>query len=292
MDPVSTTAAAVGASAALGHVLGSKELMIKVLGPTAEYFGEEMKLWAEKRHRNLNGVFRHAVKKLGNRIDEPGAVSPRVLKGVLEAGAFCDDELSAEYFGGVLASSKSGVPRDDRGVVINSLLSRMSIYQIRAHFVIYSILKKIFEGESLNVANAIELNKLEIATSFVGFCVSMGFEEDEFDKIVVIIQHVMFGLAKERLIEVFQYGYGDDIKEQFPSLDIDWLLRQNLIEDSKEVIVIRPSTLGFELYLWAHGLGDSSVNTFLSTEIEFVSEEEILMPGEVITATGGWNEFK
>jgi hypothetical protein len=41
--------------------------------------------------------------------------SPKVIKAILDDGSFCDDELTASYFGGVLASSKTEVGCDDRG---------------------------------------------------------------------------------------------------------------------------------------------------------------------------------
>jgi hypothetical protein len=44
-----------------------------------------------------------------------GRVPPKVLRDVLYHGYVREDELSAQYFGGVLASSLSGINRDDRG---------------------------------------------------------------------------------------------------------------------------------------------------------------------------------
>jgi hypothetical protein len=118
----------------LGTALGSAKVVEKILGPTAEYLGLGMREWTEHRVENLGKVFENAKKKLGEKLDGPGAVPPKVLKGILEEGQFCDDELAAEYFGGVLASSKSEVGRDDRGAAFIALIGRLSSYQIRAHF--------------------------------------------------------------------------------------------------------------------------------------------------------------
>ncbi|MGL6598005.1 hypothetical protein ACSZOB_09650 [Aeromonas veronii] len=101
MDPITS----VGAGLA---VIGSKDLLIKILGPTADYVGGEIQGLVEKCNINLDNIFVKANKKLGARAEEDGVVSPRVLKHVLDEGRFCDNELTAEYYAGVLAASKEG----------------------------------------------------------------------------------------------------------------------------------------------------------------------------------------
>ena len=109
MDPIS----AVGAGLA---VLGSKEILTKVLGPTADYLGNETKNLVEKCNVNLNHVFSRAKAKLGTRLDEPGGVSPRVFRHVFEDGRFAEEDIVVEYYGGLLAGSKSPTGRDDRAL--------------------------------------------------------------------------------------------------------------------------------------------------------------------------------
>jgi hypothetical protein len=57
-------------------------------------------------------------------------VSPRVL-GFLVQASLCEDELFAEYYGGVLASARGPSGRDDRGASMMSLIGRLSTYQVR-----------------------------------------------------------------------------------------------------------------------------------------------------------------
>ncbi len=95
-------------------VLASKDLITKLLGPTAEYIGGELRHLAEKANLNLDSIFNRAMRKLGNKIDTPGSVSPRVLKHVWDEGRFVEDELAAEYFGGLMASARSPDGKDDR----------------------------------------------------------------------------------------------------------------------------------------------------------------------------------
>ena len=98
------------------------------------------------RIENLKRIFDKAKEKLGDKINEQGAVSPRVLKGIINEGSWSDDFLSVEYFSGVLASSKTGILRDDRGVYFNALISGLSAYQLRMHYLFYHAIKREFNG--------------------------------------------------------------------------------------------------------------------------------------------------
>lgn len=132
-------------------LLGAAKLAEKLLGPTAAYIGEGVKTWTEKRTQNVRRIFEIAIMKAGNKLEKDGAVPPKVLKGVLDEGSFCEDFLAAEYFGGILASSRSGVTRDDRGAVFIALLSRLSTYGIRTHYIFYHIIKRLFDGKDLHM---------------------------------------------------------------------------------------------------------------------------------------------
>lgn len=145
----------------LGTAVGSAKLVEKVLGPTAEYLGEGLRSWTEKRVENTKRIFQHAAMLLGDKVDTPGAVPPKVLKGILDDGSFCDDQLAAEYFGGVLASSRSNVSRDDRGAAFIALLGRLTTYQIRTHFIFYHVIKSLYEGQPIGISTSEERNQLQ-----------------------------------------------------------------------------------------------------------------------------------
>src|SRR5262249_27664159 len=123
--------------AILGAAIGSRKLVEKVLGPTAEYVGAGLRAFAQHRVENVKRIFHKASILLEDNPPAGQAVPPRVLRDVLNDGSYRDDELTAEYYGGILASSRSGIPRDDRGAVFTALLSRLSTYQLRAHYVLY-----------------------------------------------------------------------------------------------------------------------------------------------------------
>ncbi len=94
----------IGASAVAAYL--GKDGLNKLLGPTADYLGQEVRGFVEKCNINLDSVFRRALRKLGHRAELPGQVSPRVLKRVITDAPFCDDPVVQEYFAGMLASAR------------------------------------------------------------------------------------------------------------------------------------------------------------------------------------------
>src|SRR6266581_8296847 len=137
----------------LGTAIGSAKLIERMLGPTADYIGGGVEAWTKKRVDNVTRIFRSAQNKLGVKLEREGSVPPRVLKEILQEGSFCDDELAAEYFGGVLASSRSEIPRDDRGSAMARLVGRLTTYQLRSHFLLYTVIKTAFKGQDIIVNN-------------------------------------------------------------------------------------------------------------------------------------------
>ncbi len=246
----------------LGAAIGSSKVVEKILGPTSEYLGDGLKNWTERRVNNVGRIFENAKKRLGSKIDENGAVPPKVLKAILDDGSFCDDELAAEYFGGVLASSRTEISRDDRGASITALVGRLTTYQIRSHYLFYSVLKKIFDGNNILVSNTFtDRDKLETYISFESYIAGMEFSNGE--DIGNILSHVMFGLDREKLIENnFEFGATEKIKNF-----------------GTGGIVFIPSTLGIELFLWAHGKGNIPVHKFLESTNNFTSETDVPIIG-------------
>ena len=95
-------------------LLGTAKLAERLIGPTVDYIGQGINTWTEKKVNNLRTIFSKAIEKAGDKLDEDGSVPPRVLNGILNEGAFCEDLLTAEYFSGVLTSSRTSTGRDDR----------------------------------------------------------------------------------------------------------------------------------------------------------------------------------
>lgn len=256
----------------LGTAIGSAKLVEKLLGPTAEYVGGGLKTWTENRVNNVKRIFSKAADKLGTRLDEPGRVPPRVLKGILDDGSFCDDELTAEYFGGVLASSRSSVPKDDRGLTFLGVVSNLSSYQVRSHYVFYTLFKKHYNGDKFKTVYAAGNGPHhKIYVPYDVYAAAMELEEGE--NVEALAAHSLFGLDRHRLISEYAYGPVED--------ELLWMYGKEYpdLKAPKEGIIVGMSPFGAELFSWVHGKPDfQSVNDFSDRNVTFGAPAGITVP--------------
>jgi len=250
-------------------LLGGAGLVKKLLGPTAEYIGEGIKTWTEKRVRNVNNIIEIALRKLGSKIDEGGQVPPKVLKHILDDGSFCDDELSAEYFGGVLASSRSEKDIDDRGSSLMKLVAGRSSFQIRTHYIFYCLVRKAFYPyrNFISPGTSRKLMRIYLPTSEYFEIMCIEEESSQYDYRMNVLTHSMNGLERDFLIKDFQFGTPkgyrlDELKYRFPEHPI----REEELDSHG--ITFTPTTSGMELFIWAHGYGHLNHLQFLSEDLK------------------------
>jgi hypothetical protein len=246
----------------LGSAIGGAKVVEKILGPTTEYIGEQLKEWTLKKVTNTANIFKNAEKKLGDKINEQGKVPPKILKSILEDGAWCEEELQVEYFGGVLASSRSGISRDDRGAYYSALISRLSTYQLRTHFLLYQIVKELFDNQKINIHDGNNCRDLEVFLPFETFYDAMDFTQEEGKNWLSILSHTIWGLNKEELLAHFSWGNHDHIKKKFP-------------QAKTAGIIVQPTKIGTELFMWAYGYGQLDTSSFFSSEIKFSNDQQI-----------------
>jgi hypothetical protein len=259
MDPLSIVVAG-------GAYFGLKDLVPRILGPTADYLGAGMRSYSEKGAANLRRIFQNAGEKIGDRLNEPGQVAPKVLKDILEEGYVSEDELAAEYFGGVLASSRTTNARDDRGAAFVKLVSRLSVYQLRMHHVFYATVRKRHLGKTLNLYEQ-TVRKQQLKTFLSFEAVVGGLDLSESENPNTLIPHIIHGLVREELIEdTFRYGGIDHVRKEIP-------------DASAPGMVLTPSPLGIELYLWAYGKGDLTCEALLDRSVTFKPLAGIVYPG-------------
>lgn len=236
----------------LGTAVGSAKLVGKLLGPTADYIGMGLKEWTSKRVKNIATIFNVAAKRLGTAVDEPGQVPPKVLRNVLEEGSFCDDELSAEYYGGVLASSRSTISRDDRGSCFLSIVTRLSTYQLRAHYVFYKTYIDLYCPPDFNLYDGLQRNRKGVLMPFEVFHPAMQMNEKEIE--TDVSTHVLNGLARESLL-ARHWAIGHD----------DYLTRWMTESVSGCGVIYAASIVGLELYMWAMGMGQKAIGQFMNS---------------------------
>lgn len=239
-EPITT----VGLGAIAAYL--GKDGLQKILGPTADYLGHGLRDFTQRRIENIGQIFHNAETKLGDKVNSKGEVPPKVLKAVLDEGSFSPDRLAVEYFGGILASSRSEQGRDDRGARIAKILDSLSTYQLRSHYLIYSSVRALFSGCNIPF-NMEGRPKMQIFVPFSGYFSAMDFNQTEMDQIGQILNHVFFGLRGDSLIEDnWQYGPKDSIAKIYAGA-------------TDGGIVIQPSALGAELFLWAFGYAEKSL---------------------------------
>src|SRR5690606_25692597 len=136
-------------------------------GPVLGELGEDMKkLYALGRDKILIAGF----KKIKNK-DDGKCANLRVTRDVFWNGSFTDDSICAEYFGGILASSRSKDGKDDSGVFFVDLIKSLSSNRLKAHYLIYTALNQLLisnsEKANLNPGQSNEVNKETVYLSLV-----------------------------------------------------------------------------------------------------------------------------
>lgn len=229
-------------------------LMNRLLGPTADYLGTELRDYVTKRRENATKILENADKKLGDQVNQAGGIPPRVVKEVIEEGSWNDDALAAEYYGGVLASSYSGVSRDDRGAMYAQLVSSMTSFQLFSHYVFYTMLRGWF-NRSPGLGSQLPSPLYRGIWIHTGtFYFLLGQEESVSS--ADILSDVWSGLRQLDLIgDVSIRGEVSKLRGFWPDAEEDGL-------------VVAPSTRGITLYLFAAGLGQHSMMDYFSPHFE------------------------
>lgn len=237
-EPITT----VGLGAIAAYL--GKDGMAKLLGPTAEYLGSELQEFTKKRINNVGTIFKNAEDKLGEKINEPGAIPPKVLKTIINEGSYSEDGIAVEYFGGVLASSRSEFSRDDRGARVAKALDSLSSYQLRCHYLIYSSIANLFKETDSSFSQHDGRAKLEIFMPLNEFATSLDVTQKEWDN-PQLMTHIFHGLASDGLI-TDNWAFGS----------IEALKTVSRSERIKEAgVICSPTASGAELFLWGFGCG-------------------------------------
>ncbi len=246
-------------------LIGGTQLIVKFLGPTFEYLGTELRNWNSKRIENLKIIFGKAIEKSDLEIE--GNVSPRVLKEVINEGSWNEENITLEYFSGILASSRTGISRDDRAVIMMKLLSQLTTYQVRGHYLTYQIVRKLFLDKKYAFTKNSDRNKMQIFIDWNDFYELMDFTENENPDI--LIPHIFYGLRKFELIEGFSYGNkkGVEINKQ---------------GDRRKGVKVVPSAIGAELFLWVYNKSNLQTFELLNSAYKFKPLEDINIEREFV----------
>ena len=235
-------------------------VLFRLLGPASEEIG---KRWQERivamRRKNAEQIVQNATAKLGDKLEAPGAVPLRVVKEVINEGSYHDNPVAIEYYGGVLASSRTEDGQDDRGAIIAKSIERLSIYEIRTHYLIYATLHQLFRGSEKSLLLHEHRDSMRIFINFTAYDNAMGFDTADIEikrKRNNILSASLFGLHKGGLLEDGDFGSTETLRKASGHV-------------YPPGIIIQPSFHGAELFLYAFGMGDVSVEYFLQTDIKY-----------------------
>ena len=250
-------------------ILASKDLLNKLLGPTADYLGEGLKDLVAKSKANVAAIFSKATARLGDKLDQPGTVNPRVLKQVLDEGRFCEDELAAEYYGGILASARTESGRDDRGATYASLIRQLSTYQIRLHYLCYYCVRRLWLGKEFAAQVGYDSENLAVVISSGLYLSAMEHAETEDPK--TVYAHSLIGLDGHRLI-----------RPRFLPTPLT-RVEKAVAGPSDYSIDFVPTWRGASLFMWATGHGDSPTTALFDPDVD-IGEPLVPMGGDVSPA--------
>lgn len=193
-------------------VLGSKDILNRLLGPTADYLGGEISQFVKKCNINLDRVFASAVRRLDKGMDEPGSVTSRVLKEIVSEGRFCEDELTTEYYGGLLATSRTREGTDDTVLPYLSLIRELSTSQIRLHYIVYATIHRLFKGNAweapdVTKASGCDAARIELGGVDLFKALQFGIPDSKAD----VFERASRGLEYRRLLIVI--GRDEDYED-------------------------------------------------------------------------------
>lgn len=166
--PIEDTAIAAGLAA-------TAYVAQKLFGKTLEEMGDDLNR-AYKANRDK--LLSKAAEKVKDP-DDGATPNLRVARDVLWNGAATDDEVCAEYFGGLLASSRSADGRDDSALIYVDCIKALSSKQLHLHYVIYSALQELLiqAGKSVNPGQGTEIGAQSVWIPHI-LLVEMGLRPD------------------------------------------------------------------------------------------------------------------
>lgn len=180
-----------------------------------------------------DNIIRAAYRKLSDP-DDGKKTNLRVTRDVFWNGAFTDEEICAEYFGGLLANSRTEDGRSDEGIQFVDVIKSLSASQLKLHYIIYKALNENMVNSKMriNVTLSTEIESVSV------FFSSIEIQEHENIDIGLGLNV----LHRQNLISEYKYDTHSVGGKQFPYMSAN------------------PTTFGVFLYAAAHSRLSDSVN--------------------------------
>ena len=133
------------------------------------------------------------------------------------------------------------------------------------HYLIYTEIRNLFSGNSNNICEQTTRRNLEIYIPVDTYVKAMDFSEEEVNRLLELTPHILFGLSNIGLIENnFQYGPRESVIKRYSNAD-------------NYGIIVQPSQMGVELFMWAYGYGLEPLTSFFDSTLIFNPIEGIII---------------
>lgn len=259
---------------ALGTTGIGGKIVYDMLGPSAQVLGQRLAQAGENAVNNIGRLVLTTHAKLGDRVDEPGAIPTRSLVKALDEAAMSDDEIVAEYLGGVLASGRREDGTDDRGVYWTGMIGRLSVDQLRLHYALYDGLRLSADlDRSVNLLMDTSRKALKSYVDYGSLLTTCGWLTGASFQMVdgrPAVDVADFQQAIDRFSEAFSALHSEDLVDDIYGYGGEEALKAHVpFEATRGAgLVWIPSVAGIRLYLWGHGHGDANVKTFLDEDLK------------------------
>lgn len=243
VDPLSAGGAKAAETAGAEVAKGIGDVVSRMFGPPGDEIGEYLRRKAHYRLNNAERIAEKANRRLIKQRRKGGKVSQRLSYVMLEDGTYSDDELMAEYLGGVLAAGRTPSGKDDRGVAWTKLITSMSTLQLRAHFVLYrEWAHAVHKNANVNLASDIRKALMYVSLDDLFSILSEAVPDLSGD---AMLTDVISGLSRFELIgSGWGAGNASTLGLGGGAEDVPF----------EQIFRVYPTLTGLALYGWACGL--------------------------------------
>lgn len=255
----------VGAAVGESVSRDAEGVLTKLLGPTAEVMGDQIKGWYVRRF-NVGRVVDRASSRANT--DDEGAIPPRVVDEVLSKAQWAENEFLAEYLSGVLASGRTSDGEDDSSIPWSSLVGRMSSDQLALHWVVYSGFQGVIEDvESVDFwAHA----RSQLAVDVVHLLSVLGWPIGQGG--INRLYEAAYALQREGLLTQISHGQGKYLRDE-----VTWTRGRDFLE-GMPYITFAPTQHGVGLFLRAIGFAHEWFDEIFSGKARMAVKETPNLP--------------
>lgn len=230
---------------------------LKVFGPSLDIVGRRLEQMTEAGASNVGRVLQNAARKVDP--NAPRSIpNARVLKAVIEESEVAEDSMLVEYLGGVLASARSGVGRDDRAAVVAAQIGRLSSYQLRLHYMLCSAARSALHRHALLAGNEIHtMQGIPLFLSAGALKSCFGLHDQELQEYDGILSHALHGLSAESLVHFRVMADRAELARNFQRLDVR----------ADGGLLFSMTAAGVILFVAAHGLPGQAERVFMAPDV-------------------------